>query len=109
MGPGPGLRSGICERGVPEVTCCGPNRRRMLAALAAIPIVAAAGPARAQTDSMIATDLEVVTITPTSVILTWTTLAPGPDGKPAPVDAGTQVRLAPADSRGPARVRHDDQ
>ncbi|MBU3061760.1 metallophosphoesterase [Nocardia sp. NEAU-G5] len=78
----------------------------MLAALAAIPIVAAAGPARAQENSMIATDLEVVTVTPTSVILTWTTLAPGPGGNPVP--AGTQVRLAPADARGPARIRHDD-
>lgn len=81
----------------------------MLAALAALPIAAAAGPARAQGNSMIATDLEVVTVTPTSVILTWTTLAPDAGGRPVPVAAGTQVRLAPAASRGPAPIRHDDQ
>ena len=51
---------------------------------------------------MIATDLEVVTITATSVILTWTTLAPDATGKPAPVGADTRIHLAPADS--PAAV-----
>ncbi|GAB2702180.1 metallophosphoesterase [Nocardia thraciensis] len=51
---------------------------------------------------MIATDLEVVTITDTSVVLTWTTLAADAGGAPAPVTAGTEVRLAPADSRAPA-------
>jgi len=80
----------------------------MLAALAAVPILAAAGPARAQANAMVATDLEVVTITPTSVILTWTTLAPDAGGHPVPVDAGTQVRLAPADAPAPARACYDD-
>ncbi len=89
------------------MTCCGPNRRRVLTALAAIPILAAA-PARAQAGSMIATDLEVVTITDTSVVLTWTTLAPDPSGNPAPVDAGTRIHLAPADSRAPARPCFED-
>jgi 3',5'-cyclic AMP phosphodiesterase CpdA len=79
----------------------------MLAALAAIPFLAAA-PAHAQAYAMIATDLEVVTITATSVILTWTTLAPDATGKPAPVGAGTRIHLAPADSPAPARACYDD-
>ncbi|MBY8863731.1 metallophosphoesterase [Nocardia sp. CA2R105] len=90
------------------MTCCGPNRRRMLAALAVAPIMVAAGTARAQPNSTIATDLELVTLTPDSVILTWTTLGADAAGNRIPVAAGTQVRLAPADSTGPARIVHDD-
>jgi hypothetical protein len=90
------------------MTCCGPNRRRLLQALgsaALLPLLPtiAAGSARAQANSMIATDLEVVTITDTSVILTWTTLAPDASGTLVPVDAGTEVRLAPADSTAGAQ------
>ncbi|NKY50641.1 metallophosphoesterase [Nocardia vermiculata] len=92
------------------MTCCGPNRRRVLSALAvaaAAPLAGAlpatAGSARAQAHSLIATDLEVVTVTDTTAIFTWTTLAPGASGKPEPVDAGTEIRIAPADSRSPAK------
>ncbi|AHH16027.1 putative phosphohydrolase [Nocardia nova SH22a] len=83
------------------MTCCGPNRRRVLAALAAAaaaPVVPFAGSARAQANSLIATDLEVVTITDTSAVITWTTLAHDGGPAPIPVDAGTEIRLAPADS-----------
>ncbi|WP_330232744.1 metallophosphoesterase [Nocardia sp. NBC_00508] len=56
------------------------------------------------------TDLEVVTITDTSAVLTWTTLAPDSTGRLVPVDADTQVRIGPADSpRGPAPVYADDR
>ncbi|MBF6172409.1 metallophosphoesterase family protein [Nocardia blacklockiae] len=88
------------------MTCCGPNRRHVLRALglaAAAPLVST-GPARAQPNSLVATDLEVVTVTATSVVLTWTTLGADPAGAPVPADAGTEVRLAPVDSRGPATV-----
>ncbi|WP_305779298.1 metallophosphoesterase [Nocardia nova] len=88
------------------MTCCGPNRRRLLAALAAAaaaPLVLP-GSARAQADSLRAIDLEVVTITDTSAIITWTTLGVDASGTPVPVDAGTEIRLAPADSTGPART-----
>ncbi|WP_280385215.1 metallophosphoesterase [Nocardia wallacei] len=57
---------------------------------------------------MIATDLEVVTVTDTSVALTWTTLAPGAGGTPTPVAADTEVRLAPADSRTPGATHFPD-
>ncbi|WP_228819368.1 metallophosphoesterase [Nocardia transvalensis] len=53
---------------------------------------------------MIATDLEVVSLTDTSVVFTWTTLAPDAAGNLAPVEAGTEVHLAPADSPAPAQV-----
>ncbi|WP_227984056.1 metallophosphoesterase [Nocardia spumae] len=88
------------------MSCCGPNRRRMLAALAAAaaaPIVPVTGSARAQANSLVATDLELVTITDTSAVVTWTTLAPDPAGARVPADAGTEIRLAPADSAAPAR------
>ncbi|MBO0853589.1 MAG: metallophosphoesterase [Nocardia sp.] len=89
------------------MNCCGPNRRRVLAALAtaaAAPLAAAAGSARAQPNSLIATDLEVVTVTDTSAVLTWTSLGPGPSGTPVPVPAESEIRLAPADSAGPLRT-----
>jgi hypothetical protein len=64
-----------------------------LATAAAWPMLSPAGPARAQ-DPVVATDLEVVTVTDTSVILTWTTrTAAG-----LPVAADTEVLLGPADS-----------
>src|SRR5690349_17105221 len=88
------------------MTCCGPNRRRLLAGLAAAAAVPLAVPssARAQANSLRATDLEVITLTDTSAIITWTTLAADASGAPVPVEAGTEIRLAPADSAGPART-----
>lgn len=85
------------------MTCCGPTRRHVLAGLAATALwsVAAANPARAQPGSIMVTDLEVVTITDTSAVLTWTTLAPDAAGNLTPVDADTEVLAAPADSLEP--------
>ncbi|MEU2032085.1 metallophosphoesterase [Nocardia amamiensis] len=95
------------------MNCCGPTRRTVLGALglaALLPFAGQAKTARAQQNPLVATDLEVVTITDTSVVLTWTTLAPGPAGRLIPVDADTQVRIGPADSpRGPAPVYADDR
>ncbi|WP_280474537.1 metallophosphoesterase [Nocardia asiatica] len=94
------------------MNCCGPNRRTVLGALGLAALLTLPGRtnARAQPNSAVATDLEVVTITDTSVILTWTTLAPGPAGRLIPVEADTQVRIGPADStRGPVPVFADDR
>lgn len=88
------------------MTCCGPNRRRLLAALAAAaaaPILTRTGSARAQARSLIATDLELVTVTDTSAVFTWTTLAPDATGAAVPAPAGTEIRVAPADSGTPPR------
>ncbi|GAA5068242.1 metallophosphoesterase [Nocardia callitridis] len=80
--------------------CCGPTRRTVLAALggALAASLAQAGTAGAQPHSVIATDLEVVTITDTTAILTWTTVAPDASGRLVPVDADAEVRLGPVDS-----------
>ncbi|WP_216897082.1 metallophosphoesterase [Nocardia alni] len=59
-------------------------------------------------DSIVASDLEVVTVTDRSVILTWTTRARESSGRLRPVDADTEVRIAPADSIGPAPTRYLD-
>lgn len=56
---------------------------------------------------MVVTDLEVVTITPTSVVIAWTTRAARlAAGIPQPVAAGTELALGPAD--GPMVAVHDD-
>ncbi|MGY4101267.1 metallophosphoesterase [Nocardia sp. R16R-3T] len=60
--------------------------------------IADRGSVRAQTNPLFATDLEVVTVTERSVILTWTTVTPDPNGRLLAVDADTEVRLGPADS-----------
>ncbi|WP_280315239.1 metallophosphoesterase [Nocardia abscessus] len=94
------------------MSCCGPNRRTVLGALGLAALLPLAGrtKARAQPNSAVATDLEVVTITDSSVILTWTTLAPDPAGRLIPVDADTRVRIGPADSaREPVPVFADDR
>ncbi|MFI9506641.1 metallophosphoesterase [Nocardia sp. NPDC052566] len=92
-----------------RATCCGLSRRSLLraASAAALLPVVRAGSAGAQPNPLIATDLEVVTITESSVILTWTTLTPGPAGL-LPTDAGTEVLLGPADAtRAPATAFAD--
>ncbi|WP_235916706.1 metallophosphoesterase [Antrihabitans cavernicola] len=84
-----------------------------MAATAFLPMMGAARatPARAQSEPMIASDLEVVTVTATSVIVTWTTVSPtrvDQVGRPFPLDADTELRLAPADGTGPPKqVFHD--
>lgn len=60
---------------------------------------------------MVATDLEVVTVTDTSVVITWTTIAPGhrdAAGRPLGIAADTELRIAPADTVGPARTVWSD-
>lgn len=68
--------------------------------------------AQAPAPAMIATDLEVVTVTDTRVIVTWSTVSPtlrDGAGRPLGVAAGTELRVAPADGAGSARtVLHDD-
>ncbi|WP_433579433.1 hypothetical protein [Nocardia brasiliensis] len=63
---------------------------------------------RTHRDSIIASDLEVVTVTADSVILTWTTRTRDGAGRLRPVPADTEVRLAPADGRCHARTRYLD-
>ncbi|ASF09799.1 hypothetical protein NBRGN_053_00130 [Nocardia brasiliensis NBRC 14402] len=97
------------------MTCCGPSRRTLLGALglaALLPVVGAARPgsARAQSNPILATDLEVVTITDRTVIVTWTTLTPDAAGRLAPIAADAELRLAPADSpRAPVPVWSDPE
>lgn len=85
------------------MSCCGPTRRTLLGALAVAamaPITGAlgAGAACGQGNSPIATDLEVVTVTDRSVVMTWTTLALDASGRPAPVATSGEVRIAPVGS-----------
>lgn len=63
---------------------------------------------RAQHDSMTASDLELVTVTDRSAILTWTTRARDHARRMRPVPADTEVRIAPADGSGAARTRYLD-
>jgi hypothetical protein len=76
---------------------------------AALPVLDRIPAARAQTPApvMVATDLEVVTLSDTSVVVTWSTVSPNlvdAAGRPLGIDADTELRLAPADGRGPART-----
>ena len=83
--------------------CCRPSRRQALlwgslAAAAATPLVGAADatPAAASASGILVTDLEVVTVTDTSVVITWFTgSATQTDqyGFPAPVATDTQLQL----------------
>jgi predicted phosphodiesterase len=57
-------------------------------------------------DSIIASDLEVVTVTDRSAIITWTTRSRDRSGRLRPVDADTEVRLAAAGTFGPAPTRY---
>ncbi|QIS18834.1 metallophosphoesterase [Nocardia terpenica] len=63
---------------------------------------------RTRRPELVATDLEVVTVTDRSVILTWTTRARDRAGRLRPTPANTEVRLTPADSLGPARPHYFD-
>ncbi|MEC3913012.1 metallophosphoesterase [Nocardia sp. CDC160] len=93
------------------MNCCGPNRRQLLGLLAvaaAMPL-GWASPARAQAGSLAVTDLEVVTITDRSAILTWTTYGPDANGNPVPVETDGEVWLAPADGSGLRQVFGDSR
>ncbi|MBF6131330.1 metallophosphoesterase [Nocardia brasiliensis] len=63
---------------------------------------------RTHRDSIIASDLEVVTVTADSVILTWTTRTRDGAGRLRPVPADTEVRLAPVAGRAAARTHFLD-
>ncbi|MBH0777370.1 metallophosphoesterase [Nocardia bovistercoris] len=82
------------------MSCCGPTRRTLLGAMAVATLSSAlgAGASRAQRNSLIATDLELVTVTDRSVIMTWTTVAPDASGQPVPVASSGAVRVAPVGS-----------
>jgi 3',5'-cyclic-AMP phosphodiesterase len=86
--------------------CCGPSRRQALlwgslaatAPLAAAPLVAAgvATPAAAASGGLLVIDLEVATVTDTSVVITWFTgSATEVDqyGFPLPVPTNTELKL----------------
>ncbi|WP_431956019.1 metallophosphoesterase family protein [Nocardia lijiangensis] len=85
------------------MSCCGPSRRTLLGAIASAALLSAmpASRARARPVSLVATDLEVVTVTDSSVVLTWTTVAPDESGRLTPVPSDAEVRLGPADSPSP--------
>ncbi|MFF2552367.1 metallophosphoesterase [Nocardia sp. NPDC058058] len=93
------------------MNCCGPNRRTVLGALAAATLLPLARPGvvRAQPGSVIATDLEVVTITAESAIFTWTTLGLNANGDPVPVETDAEVWLGPADGTGLRQVFADPE
>ncbi|WP_227998782.1 metallophosphoesterase [Nocardia australiensis] len=92
------------------MSCCGPSRRNVLGAIGLAALLPStmfgrSSSAGAQTNSLVATDLEVVTITDRSVIVTWTSVAPDVGGQLLPVAAGAELRVGPADSpRAPATV-----
>lgn len=80
----------------------------MMGAAAVLPILGAGrgGLARADAEPMVALDLEVVTVTDTSVIITWTSVSAvraDERGRPLPVAADTELRIGPADSTAPPR------
>ncbi|MCM6773600.1 metallophosphoesterase [Nocardia sp. CDC159] len=85
-------------------------------ATATAAVAVGAGPLRAQVAHrvevrrapVLASDLEVVTVTDRSVILTWTTRERERSGRLRPIPADTEVRIAPADSIGPARTLFHD-
>ncbi|MEU0541899.1 metallophosphoesterase [Nocardia sp. NPDC005978] len=70
-----------------------------------VPRPSGANAVRATGNSVVASDLEVVTVTDTSVILTWTTRARDRRGRWRPAPADTEVRIGPGDSREPVPVR----
>ncbi|WP_067548867.1 metallophosphoesterase [Nocardia crassostreae] len=88
------------------MSCCGPTRRRALGILGAAALLPLARPGsvRAQPGSIVATDLEVVTITERSAVLTWTTLAPDGNGNPVPAASDGEVWVGPADGLGLRQV-----
>ena len=82
--------------------CCGPTRRQALlwgSLAAAVPVIVggvSAETASAATTDLLVTDLEVATVTDTSVIITWftgSTSAVDTYGFPLPVAADTELQL----------------
>jgi hypothetical protein len=88
------------------MACCHPSRRQALlwgSLAASVPLVAAAAstaPASASSSDLLVTDLEVATVTDTSVIITWftgSTTAVDEYGFPAPTGADTELQLGQVD------------
>jgi 3',5'-cyclic-AMP phosphodiesterase len=85
------------------MNCCGPTRRQALlwgglAATAAT--LASGGTAVAAGGDLLVQDLEVVTVTDTSVVITWFTGSPTAKdafGFPEPVGADTELQLGTVD------------
>lgn len=85
--------------------CCGPSRRQALlwgGLAAAVPAIVGgvSAPAKASTNNLLVTDLEVATVTDTSVIITWFTGSPTETdeyGFPLPVATDTQLQLGDVD------------
>jgi hypothetical protein len=87
------------------MSCCGPSRRTVLGALGLAALLPAAGfsgtgRATAAPGPARATDLEVVTVTDTAAVLTWTSRDPR-SALPVPTDG--ELLLGPADSARPLR------
>ncbi|WP_405496036.1 metallophosphoesterase family protein [Nocardia sp. NBC_00511] len=59
---------------------------------------------RGDRDTVVASDLEVVTVTDRSAIITWTTRSRNRAGRLRPAPADTEVRIRPADGRGAMRT-----
>jgi len=86
--------------------CCKPSRRQALlwgSLAAAVPAIVggvSAQAASASTTSLLVTDLEVATVTDTSVVITWftgSTTAVDTYGFPLPVAADTELQLGQVD------------
>jgi predicted phosphodiesterase len=87
------------------MSCCGPSRRTVLGALGLAALLPAAGfsgtgRATAAPGPARASDLEVVTVTDTAAVLTWTSRDPR-SALPVPTDG--ELLLGPADSARPLR------
>jgi hypothetical protein len=102
------------------MNCCGPTRRQALlwgslaaaapaiAGVSAAPASAAESTAGAASGDLLVQDLEVATVTDTSVIITWVTgsaTAKDAFGFPEPVAADTELL---GDPRQPRPVPHRD-
>ncbi|WP_235949317.1 fibronectin type III domain-containing protein [Nocardia terrae] len=68
--------------------------------------VFAAEARRERREAIVASDLEVVTVTDHSAVITWTTRARNRAGRARPVPTDTEVRVGPADGRGAPRTLH---
>ncbi|MFC7449539.1 metallophosphoesterase family protein [Rhodococcus daqingensis] len=82
---------------------------QILGAAAVLPVLGAGrgGVARAGAEPMLALDLEVVTITDTSAIVTWASVSVirvDDHGRPLPVAADTELRIGPADGLAAPRT-----
>ena len=89
-----------------HMDCCGPSRRQALlwgSLAAAVPAIVggvSVESAKASTTDLLVTDLEVATVTDTSVIITWftgSTTEVDAYGFPLPVAADTELQIGLVD------------